>query len=86
MRRIGLLAVLAVVLTAPVWAQGEYVPVAPETAGLVPKTGTVDMNAWAPDADPPNNGSVESIGIGIGSGGNIIVAWEDDSGDDTSYT
>ncbi len=86
MRRIGLIAVLAVVLTAPVWAQGEYVPVAPETAGLVPKTGTVDMNAWAPDADPPNNGSVESIGIGIGSGGNIIVAWEDDSGDDTSYT
>ncbi|HOE10044.1 MAG TPA: hypothetical protein PLQ35_06395 [bacterium] len=56
MRRIDLIAVLAVVLTAPVWAQEEYVPVAPEAAGLVPKTGTVDINAWEPDADPPNNG------------------------------
>jgi len=84
MRRIGLIAVLAVVLTVPVWAQEEYVPVASEQAGLVPKTGTVDINAWEPDADPPNNGNVESLGVGIGSGGNIIIGWEDDSDDSTS--
>ncbi|HPA48441.1 MAG TPA: hypothetical protein PK395_21940 [bacterium] len=83
MRRIGLLVVMAGLLTATVWAQEEYVPVSPEQAGLVPKTGTIDINAWASDADPPNNGSVESLGVGIGSGGNIIIGWEDDSGDQT---
>jgi len=78
MQRVGLILVVAGLLTATVWAQEEYVPVGPEAVGLVPKTSTFDLNAWPGDGDPRNNGGSESTGIAIGSGGNILIGWEDD--------
>jgi len=78
MKRVGLVLVLAGLLTATVWAQEEYVPVGPEAVGLVPKTNTFDLNPWPGDTDPRNNNGSESTGIGIGSGGNVFVGYEDD--------
>lgn len=75
MKHLGLV-VLAVAIVAPVWAQDP--PGSAEDAGLVPRTDTMYINAWAPDGDPRNNGNTESTGVAIAGNGNIIVGWEDD--------
>ena len=73
MRKV-VLVVLAVAIVAPVWAQEEYTPVSPQDAGLIPKTDTIDLNAWGPaPEDPRNNGNTESLGVAIGSGGNSVL-------------
>ncbi len=55
-------------------SMAQALPGAPEDNGLAPKSSTLFLN-------PPsvlNNGHTESIGIGIGASGNVIVGWEDD--------
>jgi len=49
-------------------------PVVP-SVGVVPKTATFDVNTNF------NNGSTESLGVGIAANGNVFIAWEDDSVD-----
>ena len=82
MKHLGLV-VLTVAIVVPVWAQEP--PGSAESAGLVPKTSTIYVNAWAGDTDPRNNGSTESTGVAIASNGNIIVGWEDDGDDIFDY-
>ena len=49
-------------------------PGIPEENGLAPKSETVYINL----PDTINNGSTESIGVGIAANGNVIIGWEDD--------
>lgn len=53
-------------------------PGAPEDNGLTPKTDTIYVNRKTFEIDNINNGNTESLGVGIASGGNVIVGWEDD--------
>jgi len=47
----------------------------PQDNGVVAKTDTIYVNT----PGLLNNGNTESLGVGIASNGNILVAWEDDS-------
>ncbi len=52
------------------------VPAAPEAGGIQPTGDTVFLNTQ--DGVNINNGSTESLGVGIARNGNVLVGWEDD--------
>lgn len=56
------------------WSAAQNVPVAPEAAGLSPKTSTLFINL----PSILNNDSTESLGVAVGQNGNVMVGWEDD--------
>jgi hypothetical protein len=56
------------------WSAAQSVPVAPEDAGLSPKTSTLFINL----PSILNNDSTESLGVAVGQNGNVMVGWEDD--------
>jgi len=56
-------------------------PGAPEANGLVPQIATLYING----TNNINNTNTESIGVGIAGSGNVLVAWQDET-DNESYT
>src|SRR4051812_19978025 len=56
------------------WSAAQSVPVAPDDAGLAPKTPTLFINL----PSILNNDNTESLGVAVGQNGNVMVGWEDD--------
>ena len=56
------------------WSSAQSFPVAPDDAGLSPKTSTLFINL----PSILNNDSTESLGVAVGQNGNVMVGWEDD--------
>lgn len=56
----------------------QVAPGAPEDNGVNPNGATIYVNSRATDPGISNNGNTESLGVAIGSSGNVIVGWEDD--------
>jgi hypothetical protein len=69
---------LAVATAFVTGAMAQQVPGAPEENGLNPKSSTIYVNRRTAEINNINNGNTEALGVGIASGGNIIVGWEDD--------
>src|ERR1051325_1913367 len=68
------LCTLAAALALGVSWTAAQTPVAPENAGLVPKTSTLFINL----PSIINNDSTESLGVAVGQSGNVMIGWEDD--------
>ncbi|MBE0544580.1 MAG: hypothetical protein IH623_24845, partial [Verrucomicrobia bacterium] len=56
-------------------ASGQTLPVAPETAGLMPKTAT----GWINGTNGINNFSSEALSMDMANNGHVIIGWEDDA-------
>lgn len=69
---------LSLALGAPAAFGQGALPGLPEANGLQPVSETIYVNT----SDILNNGSTESLGIGIIRNGNVVVGWEDDAPDE----
>jgi hypothetical protein len=68
------LFILGVITAVGLPLGAQEVPVSPESSGLQPRSATIYIN----NLDTINNLSVESLGVAVTSGGNVLVGWEDD--------
>jgi len=71
----SLLPAAAALIAGALSASAAALPGAPEANGLAPQTATLYVNG----TNNINNAKTESLGVGIASSGNVLVAWEDDA-------
>lgn len=81
----SLLPTAVVFIAGVLSASAAALPGAPEANGLVPQTATLYINGTNQFIRIHgvnyglNNNNTESLGVGIASSGNVLVAWEDDN-------